>query len=259
MKLEDSARLLCHSDQSCSPYLRAVELFGLQVAILSPDAPHLELMARALAALKILERLEVDTEANANLEQRLGIAGYREVLDLIMREGGAKQLRSLWGTTDFWKDTSVRISEARDVARMVRFSHRFAEFGPTIGRKLGGSTMARYFVCEMNGKSDGTLRARWREYGERAVLQYLLLYYFTELKPCQLSRKNFATRLLEQAEDILRLRSFFSTYVDLARILKPRGYKFDDFKFDSFGVEKIAFDLQPFSALELEAIKRYKS
>jgi hypothetical protein len=138
MLLEELARVLCQSDQSCSLPQRAVALFGFQAAILSPSARSLESQARVLAALKILESMESDTARNADLEQRLRIAGYREVLDFIMREGGARRLRSLWTTKVFWEDVSARLDRARDVALMVQFSHRFAKFGQPTPRQKGG-------------------------------------------------------------------------------------------------------------------------
>jgi hypothetical protein len=116
MLLEEVAQVLCQSDQSCSLPQRAIALFGFQAAILSPSARNLESMARVLAALKILESMENDTAQNADLEQRLRIAGYCDVLDSIMREGGARRLRSLWTTKVFWKDVSDRLDQARDVS-----------------------------------------------------------------------------------------------------------------------------------------------
>ena len=189
MLLQELARVLCQSDQSCSLPQRAVALFGFQAAILSPSAPSLESEARVLTALKILESMESDTARNADLEQRLRIAGYREVLDFIMREGGARRLRSLCTTKVFWQDVSERLDQARDVALMVQFSHRFAKFGQPTPRQKGGPTMARHFVRETTGRSDGTLRKRWREYGRTAVLQYLVLFYHKNLRPKRLWQK----------------------------------------------------------------------
>jgi hypothetical protein len=102
-------------DRSYSLHQRAIALFGFQVAILSPAAPHLESKARVLAAVKILEKLEDGMALNVDLEQRLKIAGYRETLDLIMREGGPRQLRSLWTTRVLWEDTGARLQDARDL------------------------------------------------------------------------------------------------------------------------------------------------
>ena len=168
----------------------------------------MESKARSLAALKILESLESDVADGASLDQRLQIAGYRDVLDHILREGGAKRLRSLWTTKQLWEDVTARLNQARDVALMVQFSHRFERFGQPTVRQKGGPTMARYFVRETTGRADGTLKGRWREYGDTAVLQYLMLLHHRNLTPKQLSDKNFVTRLFEQANDIEGLSAF---------------------------------------------------
>ena len=259
MVLQDLARVLCQSDQSYSLHQRAIALFGFQVAILTPSVPVRESEARVLAALKILERVEIDTARNAGLEERLKIVGYRELLDLIIREGGARRLRSIWTTKDLWDDVSIRLKEAKDVALLVRFSHRFATFGQPTARQIGGSTMARDFVCKTTGRSDGTLRNRWREYRATAVLQYLMLFHHKKLKPKQLSGKNFVERLFEQAEDIQGLRAFFAAYLDLAKTLRPRGYKFDDLKIEIVDSPAPSYELKPFSQTELEIIKGYGS
>jgi hypothetical protein len=170
MVLQDLARVLCQSDQSYSLHQLAIALFGFQVAILSPSVPALESQARVLAALKILESMESDTARHADLEERLKIVGYRELLDLIMREGGARRLRSMWTTKELWDDVGIRLNEAKDMALMVQFSHRFAKVGVATTRQKGGPTIGRHFVCETTGPSDGTLRNRWREYGATAAL-----------------------------------------------------------------------------------------
>ena len=48
----------------------------------------------------------------SGLDERLKIPGYSDVLDLVVREGGAKKLRSLWDTRDFSKDINARVYEA---------------------------------------------------------------------------------------------------------------------------------------------------
>jgi hypothetical protein len=91
------------------------------------------------------------------------------------------------------------------------------------------------------------------------VLQYLVLFHHKNLRPKQLSGKNFVTRLFEQAEDIAGLRAFFAAYVDLTRTLRPRGYKFDDLKLDTLASPAPLYELEPFSKRELKVIKNYKS
>ncbi len=157
MVLDDIARVVCQTDRKYPLYLRAITLFGFQVAILSPADPARESKARVLAALKILESLEIAVGSDADLENRLELPDYRDVLNLLMREGGAKALRLAGTTREFWGDIDARLGEVKDVAGMVEFSHRFAEFRPpsSAAAKLAGSTMARVFCTQTGGSSDG--------------------------------------------------------------------------------------------------------
>ena len=117
--------------------------------------------------------------------------------------------------------------------------------------------MARHFVCKTTGPSDGTLKTRWKEYRGTAVLQYLMLFHHKNFKPKQLSGKNFVERLFKQAEDIQGLRAFFAAYLDLARTLRPRGYKFEDLKIEIVASPAPMYELKPFSKTELEVIEGY--
>jgi hypothetical protein len=261
MVLDDVARVLCQTDQAYPPYLRAITLFGFQVAILSPIQPTRESKGRVLAGLKILEQLETETEvaATANLKRRLEIHNYSEILDLVMQEGGAKRLRFASTTKAFSKTLDRRRREARDVAQMVEFSHRFAEFRPPTSKaaQVAGSTMARAFVTQMGGPSDGTLKQRWRKYGDRAVLQYLMLVHHQKLKPEKLSARSFLEKLYEQAEDLETIHAFFVSYRNLRLVLKPRGYNFEEFTLDGFSKPTPEYALMKFSEKELRVIAEY--
>jgi hypothetical protein len=82
MVLDDIARVVCQTDRKYPLYLRAITLFGFQVAILSPADPARESKARVLAALKILESLEIAVGSDADLENRLELPDYRDVLNI---------------------------------------------------------------------------------------------------------------------------------------------------------------------------------
>ena len=119
--------------------------------------------------------------------------------------------------------------------------------------------MARYFVRETSGRSDGTLKTRWKEYGATAALGYLLLVHFTDLKPKQLSKKRFVERLFEQAEDGETLRRFFASYLGLARRLRPRGYQFEELQLDGLDGEAPDLTVSPFSERDKQLIENYQS
>ncbi len=119
MVLDDIARIVCQIDRAYPLYLRAITLFGFQVAILCPNQARRESKARVLAALKILESLETGVQSDVNLESRLEIPDYRDVLNAIMREGGAKAIRVAGTTEDFWKEIKKRLGEVEGSRKMV--------------------------------------------------------------------------------------------------------------------------------------------
>ena len=253
MDLNKVAETLC--DQTLSHHHRAVTLFGFQAAILSPDMPQLERYARAIAGIKILEQIEKNMAANSDLEELLNNSDYRRVLGFVLEEGGAKTLRSLMDTKTLWENIRARLDETKDVARLVEFSHRFAKFGRPKARQIGGVTMARHFVCKMGYGSDGTLRARWREYKDCAVLQYLLHEVYPGLRPRQVSGKNFVERLMAQASNVDIIKQFFADYRYLGPVLRPRGYKLSDLTIPNLPErDGLIFALSDFNEEELEAI-----
>src|SRR5216684_4326909 len=58
MTVEETARILCEPSVGYSEFERAILLFGLQVAILSPARPQVASYARLHAATKVLEYIE---------------------------------------------------------------------------------------------------------------------------------------------------------------------------------------------------------
>jgi hypothetical protein len=103
MNLQETAEILCQSDASHSPYVRAIKLFEFQVAIFAPDSQALQLHARVFAAIKVLEHIEnlAELENSASLAERLKLPGYSEVANVIFQAGGWRRIRSLWTTREF--------------------------------------------------------------------------------------------------------------------------------------------------------------
>src|SRR5439155_24331032 len=58
LTLEETARILCEPDTHFSQFERAISLFGLQIAAVSPTLPQLAADARLHAAMRILEHIE---------------------------------------------------------------------------------------------------------------------------------------------------------------------------------------------------------
>jgi hypothetical protein len=227
MTVEETARILCKPDPHYSKFERAILLFGLQVAAISPTEPQIAVDARLHAAMKILEHIE-KTEGNPDgmgLTQRMALPDYEKIMgQMLARDGSWNAIARAWTRKEFAQTIKVRWEEAQDAGRLVDFSYRFARFRNDDPRKAG-VTMARHFVCKTTNISDGTMRARRREYGQTAVLAYALRKI--KLRPAGLSTKNFIGKLLLQVVDVERLRLLFATYRDPSKILRPRGYRCD--------------------------------
>jgi hypothetical protein len=259
MTVEETARILCEPSARYSEFERAVLLFGLQVAILSPTRPQVASYARLHAATKILESIE-DTNGcseDTSLTERLALPEYEKILDqMLAREGSWRTIARAWTRRQLAEDVNVRWEEVRDAARIVQFSYRFAKLKNNDGR-LGGVTMARYFVRNTQKISDGTMKARWREYGKTAVFGYLL----TEigLRPAKLTSKKFVESLLSQVTDVGRLQRFFAAYRDMSIILRPRGYPCESLVIEGLAKTQVTLKLRDFSPAELKVINDYRS
>jgi hypothetical protein len=257
MTLEADQWFLCGS--KASGLLRAIRLYGLQAEIFHRLGSKQTKMARILAGWRILERMEANKKGIRNLSDRLAIPNYREVLDHTIREGGARRLRSLSRMGEFSKEVEDGVRCAQDVAAMVHFSHRHAEFGPRKPHQTGGTNMARHFLkwtSGPGGPSEKTRRNRLKTYRDRAVLQYLILYHHKHLRPVNLSNKAFVRRLLKQATDRQALAAFFASYADLVKVLRPRGYNFVDLNRPS-RAPRTRFELDDFSKREWVVVDAY--
>jgi hypothetical protein len=257
MTLEETGRILCKPDVRYSEFERAILFFGLQVETLSPKQPKVASYARLHAAMKILEYIENThgSSESARLTERLALPEYENILDqMLAREGGWQSIARAWTRRSLAKDIDVRWDEARDAARIIDFSYRFAQLIKDDGRQ-GGVTMGRYFVSKTYKISDGTLRARWREYGKTAVCVYLLRE--VGLRPALLTSKKFVEQLLKQVADFDRLQRLFATYRDISKVLRFRGYKCDAVVIECLSKIKPKPELRDFSPTELALIKKY--
>jgi hypothetical protein len=252
LTLEETARILCEPDAHYSEFERAILLFGLQIAAVSPSATQLAFDARLHAAMKILEHIE-KTQGNPGLTERLAIPDYEKILGgMLGRDGGWGAIARAWNRKEFADDIKARWDEARDVGRLVDFSYRFAQ--QRKGPRKAGVTMARPFVTRIHKISDGTMRARWREYGRTAVLAYVLQK--NGPRPARLTTTKFVEKLLSQVADVERLRRLFAAYRDLSKTLRPRGYSCPPIVVDSLSNVTRALNLKDFSSKELKAINK---
>jgi hypothetical protein len=255
LTLEETARILCEPNTHYSELERAILLFGLQVAAVSPTAPQLALDARLHAAMKVLENIEANqgSRDGVSLTERFAFPGYERIVgQMLERDGSWRAIARAWTRKEFVDDIEVRWDEARDVGRLVDFSYRFDQLMKGDPRKAG-VTMARPFVCETAKISDGTMRTRWRQYGKTAVLAYS----FQKIgpRPARLTTKKFVEKLLSQVADVERLRRLFATYQNLSTLLRPRGYSCDPIAVDCLSKVAPVLSLKDFSFNEMKAIK----
>jgi hypothetical protein len=257
MTLEEIGRILCKPDVRCSEFERAILFFGLQVETLSPIQPRVASYARLHAAMKILEYIE-DTHGSsesARLTERLALPEYENILDqMLATEGGWQNIARAWPRRKLAEDIGVRWDDAHDAARIIDFSYRFAQLIKD-DRRQGGVTMGRNFVSKTYKISDGTLRARWREYGKTAVCGYSLRAI--GLRPARLTSKRFVEQLLKQVADSHRMQQLFATYRDISKVLRPRGYKCDAVLIECISNIRPKLELRDFSPTELARIRKY--
>jgi hypothetical protein len=259
LTLEETARILCEPIAHYSKFERAILLFDLQVAILSPTRPQVASYARLHAAMRILEYIE-NTQGSsdgASLTERLALPEYEKILDqMLAREGSWRAIARAWRRRQLAVDIEVRWGEARDAGRLIDFSYRFAQLRKGDPRKAG-VTMARPFVCKTAKISDGTMKARWREYGRTAVLAYLLQKIGP--RPPNLTTDKFVEKLLSQVADVESLRRLFAAYRDISKILRPRGYSCDPIVVDCLSESTPVLSPKDFSPEELKVIDAYMS
>jgi len=206
--IEETARILCDPKATQSKYERAILLFGLQIAAISPSQPAVAREARLHAAMKILEALEAANGAadDALLDDRLAIPDYKKVLcRMLARDGGWRGISRSWTRKEFADQIRIRWDESRDMTQLVDFSYRFAVHKGADDNRKGGVTMARFFVSRIAKISDGTLKARQREYGSMAVLAYVLRK--VRLGPIKLTSEEFVSavpvqRFLQPSADV---------------------------------------------------------
>lgn len=130
MTVEETARILCEPDTHRSQFERAILLFGLQIAAVSPTLPQLAADARLHAAMRILEHIEKTQGSpnGMNFTQRLALPEYEKLVgEMLARDGSWRAIARTWTRKQFAQDIKVRWDEARDAGRLVDFSYRFAK------------------------------------------------------------------------------------------------------------------------------------
>jgi hypothetical protein len=204
--------------------------------------------------MKILEYIESaqDNSGNADLPARLALPEYKQILEQsVICGGGWRAVARAWPRRELAIDIEARWSDAGDAARIIDFSYRFAQFKKG-DKRLGGVTLARKFVCATGGVRDRTMKTRWREYGDTAILRYVLGRIGP--RPAKINKKQFVQKLLAQVADVNRLRKLFAAYRDVSRVLRRRGYRGDDIVVDCLSRIRADLGLKDCSSQELKVI-----
>ena len=254
MSLKRIVEPLIEDPQSTSRYLRAIKLFEFQIALLHPGsfrrlvasesdvtAPTRTLKtARIFAASKILEKIEADLKR----EKDVPVISIREVAtdencrsmfdDVLAPNGSWLRIRRSMSESEFDGNIEARSEQAQDAANVVDFSYRFS-IRPLItphDRRAnpGGVSAARYVVRRASSygsrMSRRKIRYRWKEYQLPAIFLYLMLNQkFDDLKPPPICSTKFCERLLEQTDNVERLRRFFRAYQIVRDALVALKYK----------------------------------
>jgi hypothetical protein len=265
MELAEAAGVLCRTAATQSVYVRAIKLFEFQVSIFAPNSHALQLDARVLVAIRILEHIQKSSPSvndDAALTELLALPEYAEIASIVFQSGGWRRIRQLWSAKEFDQHFASRREEAKIVAQLADFSFRFAKLMPDDSRK-GGPTMARKCLHDVNkenvGYSTGTLKSRWSQYGSAAALQYVLLIQNIGPKLLKLNKVGFVEKLVAQTSDVNSLRSFFSAYRDVSKVLRPRGYDSPLLALDDLRNIDPKLSIEKFSKKMREAIQGYKS
>jgi hypothetical protein len=238
-------------DTVASPYLRAIRLYELQVAIFYPQsfgalvtakndtrgANKKLRTARIYAGIKFLEQIEDELREKTkndtiSIHEFAQNKNYQEIFDgVIAPNGGWSRIRHSISVKEFDNGLLERRDLAGAAAKVVDFSYRFEDM-PDRGSYRGGLSTARYVV--VNAKSYnlsreiGTTKSRWRDFGKTGAFLYLLLIQNFSLMPPKLASKTFSKKLLDQVADVGSLRKFFRAYQHVCEALVPRGYKFEN-------------------------------
>ncbi len=248
MDLNRIVEVLLGTGDSASLYLRAIRLFEFQIAVFHPgsfgrlvargneaNAPSNQLKtARIFAAIKFLEKIETELRQKKNigaisLRELAQNEDYRSVFDdVIASNGGWLRIRHSMTAREFDDNIAVRRSEALAVANVVDFSYRFSIHRTNDRRRRGGVNRALYVVRKAPSYKttvrESTMKSRWREYKVPAIFLYLMLLQSFDLSPPRVSSPKFAAKLLQQADDLDNLRSFFRAYQVVRESLSSPGY-----------------------------------
>jgi hypothetical protein len=235
MSLKQIVELLI--DETKSRYIRAISLYEFQTAIYRPKAferlikaqvgprapTEILRTARILAAIRVLEKIEVDLNHSKSIRDLVVDETYCSIFDdVIAVNDGWRRIRHSPSARNFDRGTRLKgnnkKAEAQAAANIVDYSYRFSKhlandhYGK---RKNPGGVDAAKYVVRNSVKpfvSNSSMKTYWRRYHFSAIFLFLMFNQKFDLKPPRVSSTKFIEKILRQTDNIEELRRFFCAY-----------------------------------------------
>jgi hypothetical protein len=237
-------------DETKSRYIRAISLYEFQTAIFRPKAferlikaqvglrapTEILRTARIFAAIRVLERIELNLNHNKSIRNLVADETYRSIFDdVIAVNDGWRRIRHSPSVRNFDRGTRLKVKnrkvEAQAAANIVDYSYRFSKHLANVhhGKRInpGGVDAAKYVVRNSVKPfvSKSSMKDYWRRYQYSAIFLFLIFNQKFDLKPPRVGSTGFLERLLRQTDDIEELRRFFCAYQTVSAALSNLKYK----------------------------------
>jgi hypothetical protein len=237
-------------DESKHRYIRAIRLYEFQTAIYRPKAferlikarvgprapTEILRTARILAAIRVLEKIEVDQNHRKSIRDLVADETYCSIFDdVIAVNDGWRRIRHSPSARNFDRGTRLKGKnkkpEAQAAANIVDYSYRFSKHLANVPhgkRKNPGGVDAAKYVVRNSVKpfvSKSSMKSYWRRYHFSAIFLFLMFNQQFDLRPPRVSSKKFLERLLRQTDNIEVLRRFFCAYQTVRAALLNLKYK----------------------------------
>jgi hypothetical protein len=166
--------------------------------------------ARVFAAIRILEKIEVDLNHSKSIRDHLADETYYSIFDdVIASNGGRTRIRHSPSARNFDRAliSKAKKAEAKAAANIVDYSYRFskhlanAHYGK---RKNPRGVDAAKYVVRNSVKlfaSKSSMKNYWRRYQFSAIFLFLIFKQKFALKPPRVSSKKFLQKLFVPASE----------------------------------------------------------
>ena len=237
-------------DETKSRYIRAISLYEFQTAIFRPKAferlikaqvslrapTEILRTARIFAAIRVLERIEVNLNHNRSIRDLVADETYCSIFDdVIAVNDGWRRIRHSPSARSFDRGTRLKGKKkkvkAQAAANIIDYSYRFSMHLANVHhgkRKNPGGVDAAKYVVRNSVKpfvSNSSMKGYWRRYQYSAIFLFLMFNQKFDLKPPLVSSTEFLEKLLRQTDNIEELRRFFCAYQTVRAALSNLKYR----------------------------------